>query len=170
MNAGQDAFAGLAPLLRVRPELQQLCNFGAQWGSPHDLEDAGWAPFHIVTHGVCQLDTHDHPGIVLQTGDVALLPHGDRHTLRSRVGGTSTVRQIASRSLGNGLTLKTNSTDGADTRLICGRLRFEQARDNMVRAALPAVIVVERANGPLAERISRLVAMMRVKSLAITTP
>jgi hypothetical protein len=30
-----DTLSGLAPLLRVRPELQQLCRFGAQWSSDH---------------------------------------------------------------------------------------------------------------------------------------
>jgi hypothetical protein len=30
-----DTLSGLAPLLRVRPELQQLCRFGAQWCSDH---------------------------------------------------------------------------------------------------------------------------------------
>lgn len=68
---------------------------------------------------------------------------------------------MVARSLGNGLTLKSNVTDGVDTRLICGRLRFEQVRDNMVLAALPAVIVVESTNGPSAGRINRLVATMR---------
>ncbi len=145
MSSGADVFAGLAPLLRVRPELQQLCNFGAQWTSPHDLEEDGWAPFHIVTYGECQLDTHDRQGIVLRTGDVALLPHGDRHTVRARDGITAAAGQLVARPLDNGLTLKSNVSGAADTQLICGRLRFEQAQGNMVLAALPPIVVVEDA-------------------------
>jgi hypothetical protein len=34
--------SGLAPLLRVRPELQQLCRFGAQWVSDHAAELDRW--------------------------------------------------------------------------------------------------------------------------------
>ncbi len=161
MNAAPDVFAGLAPLLRVRPELLQLCRFGAQWASPHDLEEAGWAPFHIVTYGECQLDTHDRPGVVLKAGDVALLPHGDRHTVRAREGITAAAGPVVARRLDNGLTLKSNVLGDPDIQLICGRLRFEQAHGNMVLAALPSVIVVENSNGPLAGRINRLVAMMR---------
>jgi hypothetical protein len=33
-----DTLSGLAPLLRVRPELQQVCRFGAQWTSEHAAE------------------------------------------------------------------------------------------------------------------------------------
>ena len=161
MSAAVDIFAGLAPLLRVRPEVQQVCNFGAQWASPHDLEEPGYAPFHIVTYGECQLDTREHPGIVLKTGDVALLPHGHRHTVRARDGVTAKPEPIVSRTLANGLVVKSNVTGEPDTRLICGRLKFEQAQGNTVLAALPAVVVVEDASGPQAARISRLVAAMR---------
>jgi hypothetical protein len=37
-----DTLSGLAPLLRVRPELQQLCRFGAQWVSDHAAELDRW--------------------------------------------------------------------------------------------------------------------------------
>jgi len=43
-----DTLSGLAPLLRVRPELQHLCRFGAQWSSDHSSEAGGWAPFHLL--------------------------------------------------------------------------------------------------------------------------
>src|ERR1700712_4991295 len=77
-----DPLSGLAPLLRVRPELQLLCRFGAQWASPHPPEAAGWAPFHLVTQGVCVLDMDDAEPTVLHAGDVVLLPHGDAHVMR----------------------------------------------------------------------------------------
>jgi AraC family transcriptional activator of mtrCDE len=41
----EDALSGLAPLLRVRPELTELCRFGGAWASPHAAEPAGWAFF-----------------------------------------------------------------------------------------------------------------------------
>jgi hypothetical protein len=51
-----DTLSGLAPLLRVRPELQQLCRFGAQWASDHAVELDCWAPFHFVTKGACVIE------------------------------------------------------------------------------------------------------------------
>jgi hypothetical protein len=43
-----DTSSGLAPLLRVRPELQQLCRFGPQWSSDHSSEAEGWPPLHLL--------------------------------------------------------------------------------------------------------------------------
>ena len=51
MNDMTGLVTGLAPFLRVRPELQLICRFGAQWSVDHTPEEAGWAPFHIVTRG-----------------------------------------------------------------------------------------------------------------------
>jgi hypothetical protein len=55
VNLSPDTLSGLAPLLRVRPELQYICRFGDQWASPHAAEPDAWAPFHVVTDGACVL-------------------------------------------------------------------------------------------------------------------
>jgi AraC family transcriptional activator of mtrCDE len=55
MPPTEDAFALVAPLLRVRPELQDFCRFGGDWRSSHPPEEKGWAAFHIVTRGACQV-------------------------------------------------------------------------------------------------------------------
>jgi hypothetical protein len=71
MHDGAAIFNELAPFLRVRPQLQQICRFGAQWSSQHEPEPEGWAPFHIVTCGSCLLDVGDRRGIALRAGNVA---------------------------------------------------------------------------------------------------
>src|SRR3979490_1758873 len=38
MYDAAEIFNELAPLLRVRPQLQQICRFGAQWSSQHEPE------------------------------------------------------------------------------------------------------------------------------------
>jgi hypothetical protein len=67
-----DVFRGLAPLLRVRRELEQIYRFGAQWASEQEPEAGGWAPFHIVTFGACLLEVGARAGIVLKAGDAAV--------------------------------------------------------------------------------------------------
>jgi AraC family transcriptional activator of mtrCDE len=74
-----DALSGLAPLLRVRPELESLCRFGAQWALPHEISTGGWAPFHLVAQGRCVIEVAGTAPIPLETGDVAVLPHGGAH-------------------------------------------------------------------------------------------
>jgi hypothetical protein len=92
-----DIFRELAPMLRVRPELQAICRFGAQWASGHEPERRRWAPFHIVTFGGCLIDAGDHIGIRLHAGDVAVLPHGSPHTVRAlpTAGGPASVLRVS---------------------------------------------------------------------------
>jgi len=166
MTEVSDVVAGLAPFLRVRPELQLICRFGAQWTVDHGPEEGEWAPFHIVTRGACRLDVSGAQHI-LRAGDVAVLPHGDPHILQALTGGAASEMRIE-RRLGSGVSIRTNLADGevteaSDTQLICGRLRFEQVRNNMVLAALPPVVVISADAGEDAKRAQSLVVAMTVE-------
>ena len=136
-----EVVSGLAPFLRVRPELQLICRFGAQWNVDHSPEESGWAPFHIVTRGACILKVGE-ARYDLRAGDVAVLPHGSSHILQAEGGGRGGDMRIE-RRLDSGVAIRSNRAEGeaTDTQLICGRMRFEQVRNNMVLAALPAVII-----------------------------
>ncbi len=163
MNDIAEVVSGLAPFLRVTPELQLICRFGAQWAADHEPEASGWAPFHIVTRGTCILqvgDAHHR----LQAGDVAVLPHGSPHLLHS-VGGGGEGKMRIERRLESGVAIRTNLAEGqatekSDTQLICGRMRFEQVRNNMVLAALPPVVVIAADGGRDAARARGLVGAM----------
>jgi AraC family transcriptional regulator, activator of mtrCDE len=129
----QDPLCAIAPLLRVRPELQAVCRFASQWDVPHDAEPAGWAQFHIVTAGNCLLERSGGHPLRLEAGDVLLLPHGDAHVVRSsaRMRGPKSPIRI---EYGNAIETKTNTEGKAVTELICGRLHFEAATDSLVIA------------------------------------
>ena len=78
-----DTLSGLVPLLRVRPELQQVWRFGALWTSEHAAESDRCAPFHFVTRGGCLVEVSGiGHAIPLSAGDGAVLPHGNRHAVR----------------------------------------------------------------------------------------
>ncbi len=159
-----EIFAGLAPLLRVRPELQNICRFGAQWASPHAPEPEGWAPFHIVTAGACRLETPDAPPLTLTAGDIAVLPHGSPHTVRALPQPSDAMPPIRAVARAcDDIVIKTNVPGEGDTGLLCGRFHFEQANHNTVLAALPAVIVVSSAAGGDAARISGMIGVMRAE-------
>jgi len=157
-----DVLSGLAPLLRVRPELESLCRFGAQWASPHDHTARGWAPFHLVAKGRCILDAVGMPPVLLETGDVALLPHGTSHTVR---GVTTPASLLATVNLRLGHTgtilVKSNLEGDPETELVCGRLMFEQAHENLIFATLPAVIRVHTDRDAGSARLRLLMAAIR---------
>jgi len=159
-----DILSGLAPLLRVRPELQAVCKFGAQWASDHAAEAGRWAPFHLVTKGACVIELNDAGrSIPLSAGDCAVLPHGSRHTVRGATtpAGARGPFGIHSRSLG-AVDLKSNTDGEPETQLICGRLRFELAHDNLVLAALPdAIAVSDAASRPAAARFRMLMSAIQ---------
>jgi AraC family transcriptional activator of mtrCDE len=156
--------AALTPFLRVRPELQNVCNFGAQWASQHEPEPNGWAPFHIVTAGACRLELPNQAPLSLSAGDVVILPHGGPHTVKAHPeakGPLAPVRSVARES--DAIVVKTNVEGDGDTGLVCGRFHFEQANHNTVLAALPSVVVVSAREGADAKRISGMIRMIQTE-------
>ena len=171
----QDPLCAIAPLLRVRPELQAVCRFASQWDVPHDAKPAGWAQFHIVTTGNCLLERSGGHPLRLEAGDVLLLPHGDAHVVRSstRMRGPKSPIRIEH---GNAIETKTNTEGKAATELICGRLHFEAATDSLVIATLPDVIMLRLGKERLLDRMRMLVRAIhdelkggRLGALAVAT-
>ena len=151
-----DPLSAIAPLLRVRPEIQEICRFAARWEAEHQAEPLGCAQFHIVTKGRCFLEQRHGEPLLLQAGQLLLLPHGDAHVVRSagREGGIGAPIRI---EFNNAVRIKTNTEDESDTELICGRLKFHAAPDNLIIAALPAAIVLRLGPGEPFHRMRMLV-------------
>jgi AraC family transcriptional regulator, activator of mtrCDE len=136
-----DALSGLAPLLRVRPEIQDFCRFGGSWMSPQAQQPVRWAQFHIVTSGGCLVERKGRSPIALQSGDVLLLPHGDAHVIRSATS-TATPSALQTTSPQGGIRTRSSINVQPDTELICGRLHFSAGAENLV-SALPDAVHVQ---------------------------
>jgi AraC family transcriptional activator of mtrCDE len=152
----------LASLLRVRPEIQQVCEFGGSWISEHTVETESWAPFHIVTRGECIIEVEGIAAKHLRAGDVAVLPHGDRHSIRA-IASNGKPRTLIETSRRQHDDIKVKSTDNGepDTLLVCGRLRFLHAHENAMIAALPKLVVIGAEHGSDPVRVSRHVEFIR---------
>lgn len=137
---GKDGLSGLASVLRVRPELDDFCLLGGSWASRYDGVSTGWAYFHIVIEGCVAIDRLGHQSLSLRPGDVLLLPHGDPHVLRSQdFEGPAARIETTCR---DGVRLRVSVGTSRDTQLVCGRLHFETAPENLVLAALEDVVVL----------------------------
>lgn len=152
-----DILDAMAPMLRVRPELQDFCRFGGGWRSAHAHEGEGWAAFHIVMRGSCQVDRPGEPTLRLEAGDVLLLPHGDGHVVYGGGGGPHELREIEV-NWRDHIRFKRTAGDDVDTELVCGRLHLENAGENLLLRTLPAAIV-QRLDGR--HECAVLVAMLR---------
>ncbi|WP_343714456.1 AraC family transcriptional regulator [Inquilinus sp.] len=156
-----DPLSGLAPLLQVRPVLDDLCEFGGRWASPHAAAGGpGWAYFHIVTRGECELESPGHAPLGLQAGDVLLLPHGDPHVMRARPG-TAGIPTGTSKAYRNAIRHRASLGVEPDTEIICGRLQFEAAGESLLIAALPDRILLRGPGGPDAARTRLLLEAIR---------
>jgi AraC family transcriptional regulator, activator of mtrCDE len=157
MPEADDALSRLAPILRVRPELQDFCRFGGSWRVSHEAAGTGWAAFHIVTKGECSIERTGSPSLQLEAGDVLLLPHGDGHVV---YGGSShhEFRAITTTYHDHIRFKETKSGAGVQTELICGRLHLEGASENLLLRTLPHVIIL-RLSG--VRRYAELIAMIR---------
>jgi AraC family transcriptional regulator, activator of mtrCDE len=154
-----DGLSDLASLLKVRPELDDLCRFGGDWRSPHDGAPPGWAHFHIVIQGSAVIDRQDQRPLSLQAGEVLLLPHGDRHVVRAPCSDGLAGRTAT--AFHNGLRLRTSVGVTQDTELLCGRLHFEDAPENLILAALPDVVVLQVGEPTLQARYRPLLQGIR---------
>jgi AraC family transcriptional activator of mtrCDE len=160
LEASDDPLSCLAQLLQVRPVLDDLCDFGGRWASPHPADRHGWAYFHMLTRGECEIEVAGHAPLRLAAGDVVLLPHGDPHVLRALPGATGARAGVA-RAYRNAIRHKASIDTEPDTQIICGRLQFESAAESLVIAALPAVILLRGPEWPDAMEARRLLETIR---------
>ena len=156
----EDALSALAPLLRVRPQLDDVCRLGGSWAAAHEAAPSGYAYFHIVSRGRATLYNPGGHAVDLGPGDILLLPHGNPHTVHApgvHVPGTSPV---ATHQQGS-FRIKTSVAAVPDVELVCGRLHFEAASENLIVSALPDVIVLRIGEQPLNSRFEPLLAGIR---------
>lgn len=131
----------LAPLLEVRPEIDDVCRFGSVFRSEHRGAGANAAYFHLVLSGACRLIRHGEPEVRLAAGDMLLLPQGDRHATIGLENGESDIETDHQ----YGLRLR-QTVGGGTTELVCGRLLYRPGDDALL-AVLPPTIVA-RAGSP----------------------
>ncbi|MDG3441058.1 AraC family transcriptional regulator [Nitrospirillum amazonense] len=158
-----DVLSTLAPLIQVRPQVEQHCLFGPGWSAPHGREAFGLAPFHIVTAGKAQVLLPDLDRTLdMSDGDVLLLPHGARHTVRTAGAPADATTRLERHDNGVVEVRRTSDLSGGASPapaldLICGRFAFERVADNPLLALLPEAVRL-RGGGP---RLARLVETIR---------
>jgi AraC family transcriptional activator of mtrCDE len=157
-----DTLSSLAPLLRVRPVFDTLCRFGEQFAADHRPEPDGWVPFHLITSGQCWIDIPGGAAEALSAGDIVLLPHGGAHVMRGTgtAAGTKGTPQLRNYQTST-IAVKTNTDTAPAVELVCGRLQFELAQQNLVLAALPGVIVLRAREDAGMARLQQMMMTIR---------
>ena len=138
-----DPIAGVLGDLRMRGTFYCRAEGTAPWGVEMPALD-GCMSFHVVTEGSCLLEVDGVPH-ELTAGDLALVPHGRGHLLRSGADATIAGRAdvLPQEYLGEHYSVLRIDGGGAASRLVCGVVEPERAGAAHLLDLLPPVLLVE---------------------------
>jgi AraC-like DNA-binding protein len=126
----------------------------------------GYIWFHVVTSGRLWLETgDDEEASWIQPGDLALVPHGEGHVLRSEAGAPAPgILDLERELVSDRYEILRHGEGGAPTGLICGAVRFEHpAAENLIRT-LPSVIHIEASSSPRLDWMESTLRLMAAEA------
>jgi AraC-like DNA-binding protein len=138
-----DPLGGVLGDLRMHGTFYCRAEGAAPWGLEMPAL-AGCMSFHVVTEGSCLLEV-DGEVHRLRAGDLALVPHGRGHLLRSGPGAPIAGRAdlLPQEMLDPHYSVLRLDGGGEPARLVCGVLEPERPGPAHLLALLPPVLLVE---------------------------
>jgi AraC-like DNA-binding protein len=129
--------------LRMRGYVYCRAEFSEPWGiSLRPLEGHLW--FHVVTSGACRLETEGADAEPLGAGDIALVPHGEGHRLRSAPGVSAPwVHELEREYVSDRYEIIRHGGGGEVTEMMCCAVTFDHPAARNLIALLPRLIHVK---------------------------
>ncbi|MFC7449385.1 AraC family transcriptional regulator [Rhodococcus daqingensis] len=123
--------------------------------------------FHVVTRGGCWLDVAGETSVYLRAGDLALVPHGRGHVLRSNPDAAvdGRVDELPQQMVSEHYSLLRCGGGGARTTLICGIVSFDQPAVGRLLDLLPPMIHFDTADdrdSPIGDALRLMSAELRL--------
>ena len=120
------------------------------------------ARFHLVVQGACYVTLESGRQVLLQPGDLALVPNGSAHLLSSdeTVSG-SPLADVMSQSgfSGSGPFIVGDGPEGASCQMVCGHFTFMDGADHPLLRSIPDILHItaaDRATRPMLDDVLRL--------------
>ena len=154
--------------LHLRGYVYCRSEFSEPWGiSLRPLQGHLW--FHILTSGECRLETEGAEPQVLHAGDIALVPHGEGHRLRSGPGvPVPWVHELGREYVSDRYEILRHGGGGERTEMMCCAVTFDHPAGRNLVALLPRLIHVKPALGsPSAEWLRSSLALMASEAGAL---
>jgi AraC-like DNA-binding protein len=151
-------------LLRMNGAFYCRSELSEPWGlTLPPMPDYVW--FHVVTSGRLWLTTPDEEARLLGPGDLALVPHGEGHVLRSEAGApTPGILDLERELVSERYEILRHGGGGARATLLCGAVRFDHpAARNLVRV-LPGIIHVEAGGQSPADWMPAILGLMAAEA------
>jgi AraC-like DNA-binding protein len=128
--------------LRLERSFYARSDLRTPWGLAFSVKNG--PSFHFVVAGRCFLRIGSER-VLLETGDMVMLPHGEDHQLSDPLEGeTIPVEALPSERVGENAALLRYDGDGDRALLICGGIRFAGALVHPLLELLPRVLLIHR--------------------------
>ncbi len=140
-----DAMSDVLSLVRMRGEFVCVNEYSAPWSIRFDRPIAH---FHIVERGSAWLTVHGETPQRIETGDLAILPHGAGHALASspKLKPVPIMDEVRSNSVRQGSVFKIGG-DGEATHVLCGQFAFDGVLAPKLLTILPPVMLIRAEQG-----------------------
>jgi AraC-like DNA-binding protein len=136
----------------------------APWGMTLDPMP-GYLWFHVVTTGAVLLEVDRPHCRWLHPGDVALVPHGTGHVLRSEPGVPAPpIMELELEHPSDRYEILRHGHGGAPTTLICGAVRFDHPAARNLVGILPPIIYIEGSDKPRATWMHGIFELMAAEA------
>jgi AraC-like DNA-binding protein len=151
-------------LLRMSGAFYCRTELSAPWGMTlHPMPGYLW--FHVVTTGRVLLEIDDEQSRWLHPGDLALVPHGNGHRLRSEPGVAAPgIMELELEHLSERYEIIRHGGGGAPTTLICGAVRFDHPAARNLVGILPEIIAIEASDAPRATWMQGVFGLMALEA------
>ncbi|MEN8179876.1 MAG: AraC family transcriptional regulator [Pseudomonadota bacterium] len=138
-----DPLGEVLHLLRLSGAFYCRSELTAPWGVEMPPFD-GCMMFHVVTAGHCWLEIEGEEPHLLQQGSLALVPHGNGHSIRSHpADGTVPLFDIPVERVSERYEIMRYGGDGELTHLTCGVVRFDHVAGQQLITLLPRVLQID---------------------------
>ena len=144
-----DSISSLFTAFRLEASIFHNAQYCGEWAV--DTSGAGWASFHLVTHGSCYLRSSAlEESVRLERGDMVIFPRDGGHTVHPGIDQRVTTNSVPSMSFERGV-----RDDGVG--LLCGHFQLTNATANPLLAGMPQVVVWQADNDDRSRALAELV-------------
>jgi AraC-like DNA-binding protein len=158
-----DILSDVLGLLRLRGEVICWTQLSAPWGLSFAPDEALF--FHVVEQGTCLVElVGSKDRLKVSGGDLVVLPEGCGHRLvDSRGSRVVPVMSVVDPSKGLPGRLRYGG-GGAETRILCGRFRFDERLRVATLPALPRVLHVPGSRGKPPEWLALILRFLKAET------
>ncbi|HXV58906.1 MAG TPA: cupin domain-containing protein, partial [Gaiellaceae bacterium] len=159
-----DPLGATLHLLRMSGAFYCRSDLSAPWGlTLPPMPRYIW--FHVLAEGLAWLEAGAGDGAWLRPGELALVPHGEGHTLRSEPETPAPpILELPLERVSDRYELLRHGGGGAPTLLVCGAVRFDHPSARSLVAMLPPVVRIDHSVAPRPDFLQSTLALMAAEA------